>query len=140
MKKLLFVFSLLLFAVNVFGQDLQKGAVIGAHVWTAFELKPGITEEQFLEFFETKYKPEYEKHFEGVKMFVLRGIKGNEEGKLGHIYYYKDQATFKKYVSPAGGLTEEGLVVWEKVQPVFDELFRMIEDWDSEFTDWKFLF
>lgn len=140
MKSLLIVFAILLFAGSLIGQELEKGNIIGAHVWTAFQLKPGVTEEQFLNFWETKYKPAYEKHFDGVKMFVLRGIKGNEIGVLGHMYYYKDTNTFEKYVSPTGGLTEEGLVIWEKVQPVFDELFQMIEDWDSEFTDWNILF
>jgi hypothetical protein len=140
MRKLLIVTALLLFTGIAFGQKLEKGVVIGAHHWTTFKLKPDVTEEQFFEFFETKYKPEYEKHFEGVKLFILRGIKGNEEGKLGHIYYFKDEATFKKYISPNGGFTEEGMVIWEKVQPVFDELLKLQEDWSSEFTDWKVLF
>lgn len=140
MRKLFVLTALLLFAGLAFGQKIEKGGVIGSHVWTTVKLKPGVTEEQYLKFLETKYKPAYEKHFVGVKLFTLRGIKGNEKGKLGHIYYFKDEATFKKYITPDGGLTEEGMVVWEKIQPVYDELLKLQEDWSSEFTDWKVLF
>ena len=140
MRKLLVITVLLLFAGFSFGQKIEKGGVIGTHVWTTVKLKPGVTEEQYLEFIETKWKPVYEKHFEGVKMYFLRGIKGNEKGKLGHFYYFKDEATYNKYISPDGGLTEEGIVIWEKVQPVYEELLQLQEDWESEFTDWKILF
>jgi hypothetical protein len=140
MKKIMIAIALLLFAGFAFGQKIEKGGVIGSHVWTTVKLKPGVTEEQYLEFIETKWKPAYEKHFVGVKMFTLKGLKGENEGKLGHIYYFKDEATYNKYITPDSGLTEEGITVFEKIQPVYDELLKIQEDWQSEFTDWVVLF
>lgn len=77
MKKLLIITAFLLFAGFTFGQKIEKGGIIGSHVWTTVKLKPGVTEKEYLEFIETKWKPAYEKHFVGVKFFTLRGIKGN---------------------------------------------------------------
>ena len=139
MKKLLVIAALLLFAGFVSAQSLEKGAVIGTHVWTVYELKPGVTEEQYMEFLETKFKPVYEKSF-GCKLYTLKAIKGIEKGKFGTLYVWEDENTFKKYISLDGVLTEEGEAAWAKVQPVYDELLKIQEEWDSDFTDWKILF
>jgi hypothetical protein len=140
MKKLLVITALLLFTGFVSAQSIEKGGIIGTHVWTIVKLKPGVTEEQYLEFLETKFKPVYEKHFEGCKIYTLKGIKGEEKGKLGALYVWKDEDSFKKYIHPEESLTKEGEAAWAKVQPVYDELLKIQEDWDSDFTDWKILF
>ena len=131
---------LFLFTGFVSAQSIEKGSIIGTHVWTTFKLKPGVTEEQYLEFLETKFKPVYEKHFEGCKIYTLKAIKGVEKGKFGTLYVWKDEASFKKYIHPEESLTEEGEAAWAKVLPVYEELLKIQEDWDSDFTDWKILF
>ena len=67
-------------------------------------------------------------------------IKGVEKGKLGTLYVWKDEDSFKKYIHPEENLTEEGEAAWAKVQPVYEELLKIQEDWASDFTDWKILF
>ena len=67
MRKLLVITALLLFAGIAFGQTLQKGNLIGVHVIT-FDLKPGVTVDQVIDFFDEKNKPAWEN---ANKMFDL---------------------------------------------------------------------
>jgi hypothetical protein len=53
---------------------------------------------------------------------------------------FKDEATWEKHINPEGNLTDEGEAAWEKVQPVYEELLKIQEDWNNEFADWIVLF
>lgn len=139
MKKLLIITALLLFTGIAFGQTLQKGNVLGIHVYKTFELQPDVTMEQFQDFLINKYVPEYEKHFPGAKLFFMKGDKGVDNNKFGMIFYFDDIETRDKYIKIEGGFTEAGNEAWEKVKPVFDELLKLMGDNEREFTDWVIL-
>ncbi len=93
-----------------------------------------------MEFMETKFNPVYEKNFEGVKVYTLRGIKGKQKGKLGALYVIEDEASFMKYFPTDGNVTKEFQAAWEKVQPVYEDLLEMQVNIENEFTDWIVLF
>lgn len=134
MKKLMIVTALLLFSGIAFGQALQKGSLIGVHVMKV-ELKPGVTMDQYMNFFNEKTKPAWEKADKDMEVFPLKAIRGENENELGMIVIYKDEAARNKYYNEDGSLSEIGNKLMEKVAPVNAEAEKL-GTWSSTYTDW----
>jgi len=137
MKKLLVITALLLFAGIAFGQTLQKGNLIGVHVWS-IELKPGATMDQFIDFFNKEVKPEWEKADEGLKIFIMKGIRGENVNEIGMLFQFKDEAARNKSYNADGSISEYGLKVQEKMAPIVVE-GEKIGTWTRKYTDWLVL-
>ena len=137
MKKLLIVTALLLFAGIAFGQTLKKGNLIGVHV-ISVELKPGATMDQFIEFSIEKIIPAWEKSQEGLKIFLMKGIRGEQKNEIGWIVQFSDEAARDKSYNPDGSLSEFGEKVQEKMAPILAEAEK-IGTWTSKYTDWVLL-
>ena len=84
MRKLMIITALLLFAGIAFGQTLNEGNLIGVHV-LKLEMNQGVTLDQCIKFMKEKYIPESEKAFEGTKIFLLKGLSGENQNELGMI-------------------------------------------------------
>jgi hypothetical protein len=134
MKKLCIVLFLFTAVCTVTGQSLQKGNLVGMHVIT-FDLKPGYTIDQAIDFYNTKYKPAAEASFPGMKAYIVKGIRGENINKIGQIEIYESEAVRDKYYKKDGSLTEEGDKALEKIQPVMDE-FAPMGTFTSVYTDW----
>ena len=135
MKKLILTAAFIFLLVGVtFGQSLQKGNLIGTHVLTV-DLKPDVTMEQFQEFFISKVIPEFEKHYPGWKIYLVKGIRGENENRIGTIAVIKSEEHRDKYYNEDGSLTKLGTATREKMNPVWEELeklgtyTRIITDW-----------
>jgi len=137
MKKLLVITAFLLFAGIAFGQTLQKGNLIGVHVMSV-ELKPGATMDQFIDFFNKKAKPEWEKIHEGMKVFIMKGIRGENVDEIGMLYQFKDEAARDKSYNDDGSISEFGQKVQEKLAPILTEAGK-IGTWTFKYTDWLVL-
>ena len=120
MRKLLVITALLLFAGIAFGQTLKKGNLIGVHVMSV-ELKPGATMDQFIDFSNKKMIPAWEKSQEGVKIFLMKGIRGEQKNEFGWIVQFSDEATRDKSYNADGSLSEFGEKVQEKMAPIITE-------------------
>ena len=96
MRKLLIVSALLLFAGIAFGQTLKKGNILGVHHLT-ITLDPDVTMNQYLDLFENKYIPEFEKVFPDMKLILIRSIRGQNENKFGLIYYFESEKIRDQY-------------------------------------------
>ena len=137
MRKLLIVSALLLFAGIAFGQTLQKGNLIGVHI-VSVELKPGATMDQFIDFFNEKAKPVWEKAYEGMTIFALKGVRGEHMNEFGMIVQYTDEAARDKYYNAEGGSSELGNKAMEEMAPINAEVEK-IGTWTSTYTDWLVL-
>ena len=137
MRKLLIITALLLFAGIAFGQTLQKGNLIGVHVMSV-ELKPGATVDQFIDFFNEKTKPAWEKTQEGLKVFIMKGIRGEHMNEIGLIVQFTDEAARDQAYNADGSLSEFGEKVQEKMAPIITEMEKM-GTWTSKYTDWLVL-
>lgn len=137
MKKLLVITAFLLFAGIAFGQTLMKGNLIGVHVLSV-ELKPGATMDQFIDFFNEKTKPAWEKTHEGMKIIIMKGIRGELMNEVGLIVQFTDEAARDKSYNADGSMTEFGEKVQEKMAPIFTEMEK-IGTWSSKYTDWLVL-
>jgi hypothetical protein len=137
MRKLLIITALLLFAGIAFGQTLKKGNLIGVHVMSV-ELKPGATMEQYVDFYNKKVIPAWEKSQEGLKIFILKGIRGEQKNEFGMIVQFTDEAARDKSYNADGSVTEFGGKVQEKMAPIIGEAEK-IGTSTSKYTDWLVL-
>jgi len=85
MKKLILLIAIAFFAITVFAQPLKKGNLVGVHVVTV-ELKPGVTMEQFKDYYINKYLPQMNKLDPNWQVFIAEGIRGEHANQLGMIH------------------------------------------------------
>ena len=134
MKKLMIVTALLLFAGIAFGQVLQKGNLVGVHVMKV-ELKPGVTMDQYIEFFNEKTKPAWETAIKEMEIYPLKAIRGENDNKFGMIVIYKDEASRDKFYNDDGSQSEYGDKIMEKIAPINAEAEKL-GTWTTTYTDW----
>jgi hypothetical protein len=134
MKKLILFATLILVAGLTYGQNLQKGNLVGTHI-AEVSLKPGVTMEQFTEFFIDKYIPEAEKIWKGWKFYLVKGIRGENINSFGLIIIINSQKERDKYYNSDGTSNELGNTAYEKLKPVQDELEKL-GSFTSKYTDW----
>jgi flagellar capping protein FliD len=119
-----------------FGQTLQKGNTLSLHYYT-LTLNEGVTMDNYLDFFKTKYKPAFEKNFSGVKIYLINGIKGEHINYSGIIVAWKSKATMEKYYNQDGSATEITKTINTKMKPLQDELLKLAKMTDSKYTSWE---
>jgi hypothetical protein len=137
MKKSVLLAVLILISGMMYGQNLQKGNLIGTHVMTV-TLNPGITMEKYLDFCNTKLIPEMEKAMPGWKCYLVKGLRGENPDSYGMIYVIKSQADRDKYYNADGTDSELGKKANEKLKPLTDELTKM-GTFTTKYTDWVVL-
>ena len=120
MKKLLVITAFLLFAGIAFGQTVQKGSIVGVHTSTV-TLNSGVTLDQYLDYFTNRFIPEFEKHFPGVKLFLVKGLNREVKGEYGKIFIVESKKVYNKYWNDDGSYTDVTAAIVEKVQPLIDE-------------------
>ena len=136
MKKLVFVFACFLFSGLLTAQTLNKGSVLGFHIFDQYELKPNVTTEQLEEFMITKFIPAYNEAFEGITMIAAKGERGEHENTLGIIYYMESKNVRDKYWAEEGVLTELGQKSAAKLLPVQQEFSKLATSTGDTYTDW----
>ena len=134
MRRLLIISALILFAGVAFGQTLNEGSVLGVHQVT-FTLNPDVTFDQYLEFMKDKMIPAAEKHFAGLKLFVMKGDRGENENGIGYLWHFKTVEDRDIYFTAEGGLTEKGMAAQVKLQPLVEEGAKL-GTYTTTHTDW----
>ena len=140
MKRLMIVTTFLLFAGIAFGQTLTKGCVIGVHHMPDIVLAEGATMDDFIEFNLQKYIPAFEKALPGVKVFLVKGNRGEEEDNLGMIYYCESVKVRDQYWPEKDVTSEKANAALEThVAPVMEEYDKIVKSMSSGHTDWTLL-
>jgi hypothetical protein len=86
MKKVVFIAAMSLISGIAFGQNLKKGNLIGVHTMTV-TLKPGVTMEQFTQFYSNKVIPAMNKIDPEWQVYLVKSIRGNiNENSIGMIH------------------------------------------------------
>ena len=138
MKKLILATVLILLVGITFGQTFKKGNYLGTHIMTIIP-DPDVTLNQFIELFANKAIPGWEKHFTGGKVYLLKGIRGENENSFAVIYTFESENDRNKYwKAEGGGFTELGKAADEKMTPIFEELNKL-GTWTTKSTDWVVL-
>ena len=134
MKTTMLVFVMLLFAGIASGQSLKKGNFVGVHSEDV-KLAPGASMDQYVDFVVKKYVPEYEKAF-GSKVYIAKGVRGENINKLGMMIIYDSEATRNKYFKDDGTVTEAGTNASKKMDALNKELEKLGTSAESKYTDW----
>lgn len=137
MKKLILISVLILIAGMTYGQTLQKGNFVGLHVLT-INLNAGVTLDKFTEFYNTKVIPEMEKVLAPAKIYLIKGIRGENPNSFGVIFVAKTQKDRDKFYNADGTDSELGKQANEKLKPVLDELAKL-GSYTTKYTDWLVL-
>ena len=133
MKKIIFVTAFIIMAGIAYGQTLQKGNFIGFHYYT-ITLDPDATLNQFLDVWQNKVVPAWEKNFQ-VKVYILKGIRGECKNCFAVIVIYESEADRNKFFNKDDTFNEMGQAASDKCQPALDELGKLGE-LTRKYTDW----
>ena len=141
MKKLLIITALLLFAGIAFGQTLNKGSIIAVHSYEII-FQPDVTSNQFLEFMEKTYIPNFEKAFPGTTLVSLMGDRGALVNKFGGMIIFDSIELRDKYY-PIADDEGEG-TGWNEeqqktVQMLNEGMSKFVISFERTYTDWKIL-
>ena len=137
MKKLLLI-AVVLFLINGFayGQNFKKGNLIGTHALT-IELNPGVTMEKFQDFQLKTVIPEFEKHYQGWKIYMTKSIRGENKNSYGWIIVIESEEIRDKYYDDESP-NELGKAADEKLKPVLEESEKLGKA-TRKYTDWLIL-
>ena len=137
MRKLFVVTALLLFAGIAFGQSLKKGGILGIYE-TTLTLEPDVTMDQLMDFLTNKWYPEINRHMKGsgVTFFLLKGDRGENNGNLAWGIYCESDEVRNKYWPGDGSGSGEFGPIWQKMQPLNEELGKLAT-YKNVGTDWK---
>ncbi len=137
MKKLIVLTAFILIAGIAFAQTLQKGSLIGIHN-TSFSLNPDVELKEFVDFQVNKMIPAVEKNFVGVKLFIMKGDRGEEKNGYAFMWYFKSVKERDIYFTAEGELTEKGSAAQEKLSPLIEEMSKF-GSYTTTHTDWVIL-
>ena len=114
---------------------LQAGSLLGLHT-VNYELAPGVTLDEYLDFLKNEYAPAWETHFPGIKGYVLEGRTGECAGCTGFLFFIESDEVRDKYWRDDGSYTELGIAANEKMQPLIEERDKLAEH-STSYTDWE---
>jgi hypothetical protein len=135
MKRAIVAAGLLLLAGVAQAQTLQKGNVVGAHT-VMVKLQPGVTLEQFADFYYRKVMAAYEASRPGWKAYPVRRIRGEKTEGLGLLIVIPTEADRDKYYNADGADSELGKAANAKVQPVLAEMEKLGTITKDTYVDW----
>lgn len=135
MKKLALATIALLFMCFLQAQQLQNGNLIGVHT-LKMHLNPGVTMDQFIQFYTEKYIPVYEASFPGWHLRLVKSLRGNvPKDNLGLVFIIDSEQTRDKYYNPDGTANDLNKTATEKLKSVNEEMDKYGSA-ETVYTDW----
>ena len=134
MKKLVIAAALFLFAGLAFGQTMQKGSVIGLHT-SVVTLNSGVTLDQYMDFLNNKMIPEFEKHYPGLNVYIVKGLNREVKDEYAFIIFAESKKIYNTYWNDDGSKTDKAVAASEKQQPLVEEMNQLATS-TSVITDW----
>ncbi len=134
MKKLLLMAVLTILIDFSFAQTLKNGNLLGLHVMI-IELKPNVTMDQFQTFFITRVIPAYEKEFKGVRGYLVKGVRGDNNNSFGTIWLFESEQARNKYFGVDDTPNDAGKAAIDKLNAVSKELEKL-GTYTTKYTDW----
>ena len=137
MKKGLFTFAFALLCIFSFGQTVHKGSLLGLHVSNP-SLKEGVTMQDYMKFYTSKCIPATEKAFPGVKVYLLKSVRGQDSTSMGILLIFNSEADRNKYWNNDGTITELGKAADAKLTEIGKELDKYVTTLNVPYTynDW----
>ncbi len=124
--------------VQLSAQTVKKGAVVVVNTYE-MTLNPDVSLNQFLDFYNNKYIPEFEKNWPGVKLYPLWGDRGENKNKIGSIMVFESVAIRDKYYPAEDGTTtsDAAKAAGEKMKAMDAEANKyFVSGKRATYTDW----
>lgn len=124
--------------IQATGQGFKQGAVVVTNTYTV-NLNPGVTMDQWINFYATKYIPEMEKAYPGVKEYVVWGDRGEKKDQFGSIMIFESKEVRDKYYPTPDSTTpsEAAAAAEEKLKTINEEFAKYLQDGGKRvYTDW----
>ncbi len=96
---------------------------------------PDVTLNQYMDFFMNKYVPKFEESFPGLKLYVVKGNRGEHDNNFALFFVYDSEETRDKFWPEDDVWSDFGTECWEKLAPTVQEL-QKLGTWTSVHTDW----
>ena len=122
MKKLILITLLPLVASSVYCQELNEDTLIRVVNMTDISLNSGVTMDEFIAFYQNEVIPVYEESLPEVQFYLIKAIRGKDEGNLGVLWIAESNKVWEKYHNPDFSYTKAGLEARQNLQPVLDQL------------------
>ena len=137
MKKVLFTSAFALLCIFSFGQTVHKGTLLGIHVST-INLKEGVTMRDYTNFYTNKFIPAAEKAFPGVKVYLLKSVRGQDSTSMGLAFIFNSEADRNKYWNNDGTMTELGKAADAKMSEIGKEFDKYVtaSNAPTKYNDW----
>jgi hypothetical protein len=118
------------------GTAVRKPA--GVHV-IIVTLKPGATMDQFVNFYVHEVLPEYEKHWPGLKGYLLKAFFADSKNKFAVVWLFKTVEDRNRNFDADGQANELEKAALEKVKPIEEKLKNTYGSYTVQYThedDW----
>jgi hypothetical protein len=134
MKCTVFILSFFLSAILANVQSLHRDNLLGIHPMEV-KLNAGVTLDEFADFFNSDILPKYEKHWLGLKAYVVKSVRGEYPGKLAVIWVFATEPTRHHYFNADGTPNQLELDNFEKVKPIEEELKKRFGTYTISYKD-----
>ncbi|MFN2380144.1 MAG: DUF4440 domain-containing protein [Bacteroidales bacterium] len=114
---------------------IQSGNLFGLH-HLKITLMDNVTPEEFERFYTEEYIPEFEKLFPGVKVYLIKGERGENKGNYGGLIYFRSLNERNYWIPEPDKMSEEGIEAMDKFQPIQDKADQMFSEETVSYTDW----
>lgn len=86
-------------------------------------------------FYLTKVIPEFQKSYQGIKGYLLHGVRGENIDSFGILWVFENEASRDKFFGKDGKPTALGTAASEKLAPLNKEREKL-GTFTSKYTDW----
>lgn len=111
-------------------QGLAQGNLVGIHLVTV-TLKPGVTMEQWRDFYVRRVLPEYAHNWDGLHGYLLKSISGD---RLAVVWLFDSVAQRDRYFTN-GRANDLERAAHERVAPIETELRTSYGDYTVQYLD-----
>lgn len=116
---------------------LDKGSLLGIHIFSNIELKPGVTLAQAEDFMLNKYVPAFNLLSADIKVIPLKGLRGENKDKLAVIMYLASDDVRNTLWEAEGKYTQKGQELFKKLEPILQEEEKLFSIKTDQYTDWR---
>ena len=94
--------------------------------------------DDYAKFYTSAAIPEFEKAFPGIKMYLVKSIRGQDSSSMGVIYLFDNEADRNKYFNNDGTMTALGTTANEKLSDFGKEFdkYETASDAPDRYNDW----
>jgi hypothetical protein len=100
-------------------------------------LRSGVTMDQYLDFLNTRYVPEYDRIFQGSKLLVVSPETWKKKNQFASFYFFDTEKEYHKYYPDGKEMSAECKSAWEKLNPLKQEESKFLSDKKPIETEWE---